>query len=142
MCQSSRTHSWKCDEPPPEQRNFYNRTDIWITEPSYNLRPEVLESYYYAYRVTKDEKYRDWAWVAWLAINATARLHYGFNYLTDVNIDDGGKRNADNQESYLFSETFKYLFMIFSDDAVWQVAGSGRSVWVYNTEGHPLKVRT
>ena len=30
----------------------------------YILRPEVVESYFYLYRFTKDEKYRDWAWEA------------------------------------------------------------------------------
>ena len=61
----------------------------------YNLRPEVLESFYYAFRVTGelcnipllsfelflvlilregDQKYRDWTWESFLAINATARV--------------------------------------------------------------------
>lgn len=28
----------------------------------YILRPEVVESYFYLWRITKDPKYRDWAW--------------------------------------------------------------------------------
>jgi mannosyl-oligosaccharide alpha-1,2-mannosidase len=30
----------------------------------YLLRPEVVESYYYLWKVTGDMKYRDWAWDA------------------------------------------------------------------------------
>lgn len=91
--------------------------------------------------MTKDQKYRDWAWDAWEAIDSTARLNRGYNFLSDVNAPDGGVQNGDNQESYFFSETLKYLYLIFSDDAEWQVAGPGEvNKWVYSTEGHPLKV--
>lgn len=34
------------------------------TEKYYILRPETIESYFYLYRLTKDEKYRDWGWEA------------------------------------------------------------------------------
>lgn len=30
----------------------------------YILRPEVIETYFYLWRFTKDQKYRDWAWDA------------------------------------------------------------------------------
>lgn len=33
-------------------------------EKYYILRPEVLETHYYMYRLTKDNKYREWAWEA------------------------------------------------------------------------------
>lgn len=34
------------------------------TEKYYILRPEVIESYFYLYRLTKEQKYRDWGWEA------------------------------------------------------------------------------
>ena len=34
------------------------------TSRQYSLRPGVVESYYYLWKVTGDEKYRDWAWEA------------------------------------------------------------------------------
>jgi mannosyl-oligosaccharide alpha-1,2-mannosidase len=132
---------WKCDEPPSEDaKDFNSKNGFWITESSYNLRPEVIESYYYAYRMSKDEKYRDWAWDAWQAINKT-HLEHGFNYLVNVNTPDGTNRVANNQESYFFSETLKYLFLIFSDNAEWHVNFKGQNQWVYNTEGHPFQIR-
>ena len=30
----------------------------------YVLRPEVIESYFYMWRLTKEQKYRDWGWAA------------------------------------------------------------------------------
>jgi mannosyl-oligosaccharide alpha-1,2-mannosidase len=101
----------------------------------------MIESCYYAYRMTKDEKYRDWAWDAWLAIDKHTRVDHGFNYLRDVNAPIGKFLYGDNQESYFFSETLKYLFLIFSDDAEWHVNDKGQNLWVYNTEGHPFRIR-
>lgn len=34
---------------------FYNANGFYITDPLYDLRPEVLESIYYAYRITGKE---------------------------------------------------------------------------------------
>jgi mannosyl-oligosaccharide alpha-1,2-mannosidase len=135
------TPPWKCEDKPTseEAKDFNKKYGFWITESSYNLRPEVIESYYYAYRITKNEKYRDWAWDAWQGINTTTRLDHGFNYLRNVNAPDEGM--GDNQESYFFSETLKYLFLIFSDDSEWHVNFHGQNSWVYSTEGHPFKVR-
>ena len=137
------TPAWKCDAPPSEggADDFNSKSGFWITESSYNLRPKVIESYYYAYRMTRDEKYREWAWDAWQAIDKNARLERGYNYLRDVNAPDGANRAGDNQESYFFSETLKYLFLIFSDDSEWHVKFDAPNHWVYNTEGHPFKVR-
>jgi hypothetical protein len=53
---------------------------------------------------------------------------------------------GNTQESFFFSELLKYLWLIFDDretDGEWHVnAGRGaENRWVYNTEGHPLRVR-
>jgi hypothetical protein len=49
---------------------------------------------------------------------------------------------GDNQESYFFSETLKYLFLIFGDDGEWHFNYEGQNKWIYNTEGHPLRVQS
>ena len=33
-------------------------------EKYYILRPETIESYFYLWRLTKDQKYREWGWEA------------------------------------------------------------------------------
>lgn len=114
---------------------------FWIEDPTYNLRPEALESYYYAYRITQDTKYQDWAWEAFVAINRTAKMDAGFNFLGDVNTKDGNKMKGNLQESYFFSETLRYAWLIFEEEGGVHV-NVGRQGWVFNTEGHPLKVLT
>jgi mannosyl-oligosaccharide alpha-1,2-mannosidase len=80
----------------------------------YILRPEVLESIYYAYRVTGDRKYQDWSWELFSHIRAKTRTNFGFTAIDDVTQQDGG-RKSNNQESFFFAETLKYAYMIHAD---------------------------
>ncbi|KAF2092100.1 glycoside hydrolase family 47 protein [Saccharata proteae CBS 121410] len=120
-------------------QQFYNAHGFYITDSVYDLRPEVLESYYYAYRWTKDKKYQDWAWEGFLAINASARRGSGFSEISDVNTPGGGDA-GDNQESFLFAEVMKYAYLIHAPEAEYQVDANGTNKWVFNTEAHPFKV--
>lgn len=99
-----------------DQQDFYNKNGFYITNPTYDLRPEVMESVYYAYRATGDQKYQDWAWDAFLAINSTCRVGSGFSQINNVNVAGGG--GATNvQESFFFAELMKVRRhrSIFSD---------------------------
>ena len=99
--------SWNESAVPANQSEFYQRAGFYITNGQYILRPEVLESFYYAYRATGDSKYQDWSWNGFVAINATTRVGAGFSGITDVNAENGG--NFTNfQESFLFAEVLKY----------------------------------
>ncbi|KAJ8070227.1 hypothetical protein OCU04_000612 [Sclerotinia nivalis] len=137
----SNTPTNSTTNPPPsvDQQAFYEKAGFYITNSDYILRPEVLESFYYAYRVTGDQKYRDWSWNGFVAINATARTGSGFAELEDVNAPNGGGFN-DFQDSFLFAEVMKYAYLIHGDDEEYQVGGGGVNKWVFNTEAHPLKV--
>lgn len=44
--------SWDPSAVPPDQVDFYDTAGYWITNPVYGLRPEVIESFYYAFRIT------------------------------------------------------------------------------------------
>jgi len=77
----------------------------------YILRPEVLESFYYAYKVTGDQKYREWSWNGFVNINKTCRAGSGYAELLNVNAPDGGGFN-DFQDSFLFAEVMKYAYAI------------------------------
>ncbi|KAI9839391.1 MAG: maturation of Asn-linked oligosaccharides protein [Sclerophora amabilis] len=131
---------WTTDDKPSNRSSFEEETGFAISGASYNLRPEVVESYYYAYRITGDKKYQDWAWDAFVAINATTRTDVGFSSISDVNVAGGG-RKTDFQESFVFAEVFKYSYLIQAPDAPWQISKDGADEWVYNTEAHPFKVR-
>ncbi|RDL42045.1 alpha-1,2-Mannosidase [Venustampulla echinocandica] len=126
-------------QPPADQADFFAKSGFFITDSSYVLRPEVIESFYYAYRATGDQKYRDWAWNAFVAINSTARTGSGFAELKNVNAPKGGGFN-DFQDSFLFAEVLKYSYLIHSPDNVWQVEHNGVNQFVFNTEAHPFKV--
>ena len=125
--------------PPADQAAFYAKSGYWITDGgSYQLRPEVLESYYYAYRATGDPKYQEWSWDAFVAINASCRTGSGFSNLNNVmDVADG---YGDYQASFFFAEVLKYAYMIHSEDADYQVKANGQNKFVINTEAHPLRV--
>lgn len=83
---------------------------VQLTDGRFRLRPEVLETWYYAYRATKDPKYQDWSWAAFESINRYCRTDSGFSSLTDVNADEGGSK-GDVQESFVFAEVMKYVYL-------------------------------
>ncbi|KAI1132825.1 glycoside hydrolase family 47 protein [Nemania abortiva] len=125
---------------PASQADFYAKTGFWITSSAYVLRPEVMESYYYAYRATGDTKYQDWAWDAFLHINATCSAGVGFSAITDVNAPNGGSF-YDSQESFWFAEVLKYSYLVQAGEADYQVSADHDNKWVFNTEAHPVKVK-
>ena len=46
------TFSWNTTGVDSTNEAFYNANGFYITDPLYDLRPEVIESFYYAYRIT------------------------------------------------------------------------------------------
>jgi len=136
---------------------------IRIGDTTFNLRPEVLETWYYAFQATGDPKYRDWAWSAFRAINRVCKTETGFSAISNVTAPDGGKK-LDKQESFVFAEVMKYIYLIHLDVRVYatvqtkisdqltarqddrisyhvQDSRMGRlNLWVFNTEAHPFKV--
>ncbi|KAF2477011.1 mannosyl-oligosaccharide alpha-1,2-mannosidase-like protein [Lindgomyces ingoldianus] len=130
---------WDSKRVPADQAEFFNKSGFYIQNPTYDLRPEVLESFYYAYRATGDPKYQDWAWEGFLAINATTRVGSGYSNIDNVNVAGGGGY-GDFQESFWFAEVLKYAYLIQAAEAEWQVSKDGKNAWVFNTEAHPFKV--
>ncbi|KAF4552204.1 putative glycosyl hydrolase family 47 protein 1 [Elsinoe fawcettii] len=131
--------SWDTSELPADQAEFYERAGFFIQDSFYRLRPEVLESFYYAWRATGDEKYRDFAWRAVQNVAKVTRVGSGYSYIRDVNQVDGGGFE-DFQDSFFFAETLKYGFLIFADDAPYQVQKGVEQPFVFTTEGHPIQV--
>uniref|UniRef100_A0A674D2V0 alpha-1,2-Mannosidase n=1 Tax=Salmo trutta TaxID=8032 RepID=A0A674D2V0_SALTR len=104
-----------------------------VNERHYILRPEVVESYMYMWRLTHDPKYREWGWEALEALERHCRLATGYSGIIDVY---GHIIQHDNlQQSFFLAETLKYLYLLFSDDDLLPLKD-----WVFNTEAHPLPV--
>lgn len=110
--------------PPSNQAAFYGSAGFWIANGNYVLRPEVIESYYYAYRATGDTKYQNWAWDAFVAINETCRAGSGYSSIRDVNKDRGGEFD-DFQESFWFAEVLKYSYLIHAEVSYSGLVGRG-----------------
>jgi mannosyl-oligosaccharide alpha-1,2-mannosidase len=99
------------DGVPPANVAFYEKAGFYIQDSAYVLRPEVMESFYYAYRVTGDQKYRDWAWNAFLAITSNTRVGSGYSEIKDVNTA-GGEGFPNVQDSFFLAEVLKYAYLI------------------------------
>lgn len=78
-----------------------------MTNGLYILRPEVLESNFYAFRVTGDSKYLDRAAAAVKSFNQFLATPNGFAGLNDVTNPSRGL--IDDTESFWFAEVLKYL---------------------------------
>lgn len=98
--------------PTPAQLAFYSLHGFYITSSVYILRPEVLESNFYAWRVTGDQKYLDRAASAIDSFNKFLPATVAFAPIDDVNDEDSTK--IDDMESFWFAEVLKYMFVVFS----------------------------
>lgn len=78
----------------------------------YYLRPEMIESLYILHELTGDPQYREWGYLIYKRIENKCRTRYGYAVYKDV-----GNENSDlmdKMESFTLSETFKYLYLLFS----------------------------
>ncbi|PIK49088.1 putative endoplasmic reticulum mannosyl-oligosaccharide 1,2-alpha-mannosidase [Apostichopus japonicus] len=102
------------------------------------LRPESLESMFYMYRITGDKYYQEWAWKIFQAFEKHTKVkNGGYTSIGDVKNPDNVK-SRDKMESFFLGETLKYLFLIFGDDS----SVLSLDKYVFNTEAHPLPIRT
>ncbi|KAF5544507.1 class I alpha-mannosidase 1B [Fusarium phyllophilum] len=129
--------------PAPKWQPFYEKSGYYHTNAEYILRPETIESLYYAYRATGDRKYQDWAWEAFEALNRMCKVEGGYTGLKSVmkTKDDKTRKFVDKMESFWLAETLKYLYLMFAEDSELQVRSDGKMKYVLNTEAHPLLVR-
>eukprot|EP01012_Entosiphon_sulcatum_P028373 TRINITY_DN3429_c0_g1_i1.p1 TRINITY_DN3429_c0_g1~~TRINITY_DN3429_c0_g1_i1.p1 ORF type:complete len:733 (-),score=127.41 TRINITY_DN3429_c0_g1_i1:29-2227(-) len=119
----------------PEIAEFRNGGDMTPGAPYYILRPETVESYFYQWRFTKEQQYRDWGWEMFRHVNHWCRVESGgFSGLKNVNMFPPAQ--DDLMQSFWLAETLKYLYLLFSEDDALDL-----SQWVINTEAHPLKIR-
>ncbi|KAF2002197.1 glycoside hydrolase family 47 protein [Amniculicola lignicola CBS 123094] len=118
------------------QKKEWETSGFWSTDAAYKGRPEYLESLFYAWRITGEQRYRDWAWEAFQALETHCKAPFGYAGLSDVYRPNGpGAGWVDEQESYWASETLKYAYLVF---AAKEVASLDR--WVFSTEGHLFRM--
>ncbi|CAF1130567.1 unnamed protein product [Rotaria sordida] len=81
-------------------------------EKYYILRPEVIETWFYLWRSTHEQIYRDWAWDAIISLEKYCRVDGGYSGIKDV-----------------------YSSSVIHDDVQ-------QNTYVFNTEAHPFRIRT
>lgn len=123
-------------EPSPEDLAFYKENGFYSYNDTlwayYDLRPEVLESNFYAWRATGDIKYQKRAHAALLSIEKYCKVEDGYAGIMDVRLTQ--QFSYINQtETFLFAEVLKYLYLTFSDPSIISL-----DEWVLNTEAHPF----
>lgn len=111
----------------PERFDFVNKQ---VEIPWYPLRPEFVESTYFLYQSTKDPFY--------LAVGRQIlddleafKVPCGFAGIGNIIT----RTFDDRMESFMLSETLKYLYLLF-DFA--NPLNKEHSHWIFTTEGHPL----
>lgn len=101
----------------------------------YILRPETLESLYVLYSKTRNPVFREWGWQIWSTIKKRCKGNFGFADLHNVN--DANSRLDDRGETFFYSETLKYLYLLFSEDGP-----SYLDEYIFNTEAHLIPKQT
>lgn len=110
---------------------FINES-IYLIDSSYKLNPEFIESCFYLYRITGKNIWREYGWSVIEGILKYCSTKNGFGEL--INVDEPEKGVKDIQYSYLFSKTFKYAYLLFSNSSLLSL-----NEYVFNVDGHPLK---
>ncbi|KAJ5649965.1 mannosyl-oligosaccharide alpha-1-2-mannosidase 1B [Penicillium longicatenatum] len=116
-------------------RTEASKYGYFIEDPSYRSYPEPLESIFYAYRVTGDERWQDYNWEIFNALNTTRSKSVPYAEITDVNEPYGGTL-VNYVSSFYFAEVLKYLYLSFAEPDVVSL-----DKYVFNTECHPFSIK-
>lgn len=114
----------------PEQYNFVTKE---VYSPVYLLRPENIESAYYLYHFTKDDRYVKMGMEYYDSIEKYCKTDIAYCELADVRT----KKQHDAMQSFFLAETLKYLYLLFEENTLFKF-----DEVIYNTEAHPFKIFT
>merc|ERR1719418_365133 len=95
------------------------------------LRPEFIESTYFLYRATLDPYYLQVGEKVLRSLQKHARVTCGYASIKDVRT----MQKEDRMDSFVLAETFKYLYLLFSEDEDMIIDIDS---FVFTTEGHLL----
>ncbi|XP_075149717.1 ER degradation enhancer, mannosidase alpha-like 2 isoform X2 [Haematobia irritans] len=105
--------------------------DFQIHWGQHHLRPEFIESTYFLYRATGDHHYLQVGKKALKALQQYAKVPCGYAAVNDVRTG----KHEDRMDSFVLSETFKYLYLLFTEpqDLILNI-----DEFVFTTEAHLL----
>jgi mannosidase alpha-like ER degradation enhancer 2 len=125
--QASSFEMWNRAGIEPEEFDYVANK---IISPQYHLRPEIIESDYYLFHFTKDARYQREGAQMWANFVKHCRTDAGYAALKDV----VSKEKSDSMQSFLFAETFKYFYLLFSPARALPF-----DQVIFNTEAHPIR---
>ncbi|HSE43032.1 MAG TPA: glycoside hydrolase family 47 protein, partial [Acidobacteriota bacterium] len=125
--QESAYKMWTTHGIEPEEIDYVT---IKITYDGYNLRPEIIESAYYLYSMTKDPRYLEMGNTFLDSLIRYCKTDAGYAALSSVE----KKEKKDDMESYFLAETLKYLYLLFAPQETLDLPKV-----VFNTEAHPIR---
>ena len=125
--QESAFAMWKHHGVEPE---VFDYSTNQVKSAGYPLRPEIVESTYYLYHYTKDEKYLRMGEQLWKDFVKHCRTDEGYAALKSVVT----KEKSDSMQSFLFAETFKYFYLLFAPPNTLDF-----NQVIFNTEAHPIR---
>ncbi|OXH23230.1 carbohydrate binding protein [Cryptococcus neoformans] len=118
---------WRKFGALPESWRWQERRIEWAGWPG---RPEFIESTYYLYQATKDPFYLRVGERVLKDLARRTKTSCGFATIKNVLTSE----LEDRMESFMLSETLKYLYLLFSDTPF------PNQNKVFTTEGHPLYI--
>ncbi len=101
------------------------------TYTGYDLNPEIIESAYYLYHFTKNDKYYQMVEQYWADIKKYCRTDIAFSSIEDVRTME----KKDYMPTFFFAETMKYFYLTFTHDE----GTFNLDDYILNTEAHPFK---
>ena len=125
--QDSGYKMWNKHGIEPEEFDYQK---MEVVSAGYPLRPEIVESTYYLYHYTNDEKYLQMGKIFFNDFVKHCKNDVGYASLKSVVT----KEKSDSMQSFLFAETFKYYYLLFAPPKTLDF----KKV-VFNTEAHPIK---
>jgi mannosidase alpha-like ER degradation enhancer 2 len=125
--QSSSFQMWRLHDIEPEELDYQT---MKVVHPGYPLRPEIVESTYYLYHYTRDPVYVRMGESMFRDFVKHCRTEAGYAALKSVVT----KEKSDSMQSFLFAETFKYYYLLFSPPAKLNFKRV-----IFNTEAHPIR---
>ncbi len=111
----------------PEEMNYET---FEVNYADYVLRPEIIESAFYLYRYTKNDKYLEMGKIFYESLVKYCKIDEGYASLKSVL----SKEKGNPMESFFLAETLKYLYLIFAPEETLNL-----SKYVFSTEAHPIR---
>lgn len=105
--------------------------DFQIHWGQYHLRPEFIESTYFLYKATGDHYYLQVGKKVLKALQKYAKVACGYAAVNDIRTG----KHEDRMDSYLLSETIKYLYLLFTDESDLLI---NIDDFIFTTEAHLL----